>query len=106
MIAPSPNGRFAAVEFAEADTATFVYKTGGSFPVFAARLNRALEAISFKREVIRLTDEELLAPEYADYYMAQKCTASLQFVRASFADRVIHSSADAWKRKLAEAWDA
>nr|AGS53762.1 hypothetical protein [uncultured bacterium contig00146] len=106
MIAPSPDGRYAAVEFAEADTATFVYKTGGDFPMFAAKLNRALEAISFKREVIRLTDEELLAPEYADYFMASRRTASLQFVRANFAQRVIHSSADAWRRSLSEAWGA
>jgi hypothetical protein len=104
LIAPSPDGQFAAVEFAEADSATFVYRTGGDFAAFAKQLNRALEAINFKREVIRLTDEELRKPENADYYMATKRTAALQFVRANFAGRVIHSSADSWKRKLMELW--
>ena len=102
MIAPSPEGQYAAVEFAEADTATFVYRTGGDFAAFARQLNRALEAINFKREVIRLTDEELKKPENADYYMAAKRTAALQFVRKNFVGRVIHSSAEIWKRKLIE----
>jgi hypothetical protein len=104
LIAPSPDGRFAAVEFAEADSATFVYRTGGDFPDFAQRLNRALEAINFKREVIRLSDAEIQKPENADYYMANKRTEALQFVRANFAGRVIHSSAEAWERKLTELW--
>jgi hypothetical protein len=100
LIAPSPDGRFAVVEFAEADSATIVYRTGGDFHAFARQLNRALEAIDFKREVIRLTDEELRKPENADYYMAAKRTAALQFVRAHFAGRVIHSNPEAWKRNL------
>jgi len=102
LIAPSPCGQFAAVEFAEADSATFVYRTGGDFEIFAKRLNRALEAINFKREVIRLSDEELRAPENADYYMASKRTAALQFVRENFVGRVIHSGVENWKRKLLE----
>jgi hypothetical protein len=106
LIAPSPDGQFAAVEFSEADTATFVYKTGGDFEAFTRQLNRALEAIAFKREVIRLSDEELRKPENADYYMAAKRTAALQFVRANFAGRVIHSNPEAWKKKLTEIWSA
>jgi len=104
MIAPSPNGRFAAVEFAEADSATFVYRTNGDFDAFARQLNNALEAISFRREVIRLDDSELGKPENADYYMGAKRTASLRFVRSLFAGRIIHSSAEAWKNKLAGLW--
>ena len=104
LIAPSPNGEFAAVEFAAADSATFVYRTGGNFSGFARQINRALEAINFRREVIRLTDSELLKPENADYYMAAKRTAALRFVRSSFAGRVIHSSPNSWRRKLTELW--
>ncbi|MDR0875397.1 MAG: hypothetical protein LBN12_04225 [Clostridiales Family XIII bacterium] len=102
LIAPSPDGLYAAVEFAEANSATFVYRTGGDFHAFARQLNRALEAIDFKREVIRLTDEELRKPENTDYYMAAKRTAALQFVRAHFAGRVIHSNPNAWKQSLQE----
>jgi hypothetical protein len=107
LIVLSPDGQYAAVEFAVQpgeSAATFVYQTCGDFTLFAARLNRALEAISFKREVIRMTDAELRKPENADYYMATKRTASLQFIRANFAGRVIHSSPEAWKRKLTELW--
>ena len=104
LIAPSPDGKHAAVEFAEADTATFVYRTGGDFSLFASLLNRALEAIDFRREVIRMTDEELRKPENTDYFMASKRTASLQFIRSAFAGRVIHAGADSWKRKLTELW--
>jgi len=105
MIIPSPDGLSAAVEFAQAGSATFVFRTGGDFPVFARKLNRALEAIGFKREVIRLSDDELRKPENADYYMAAKRTAALQFVRSNFTGRVIHSGVDSWKRKLVELWD-
>jgi hypothetical protein len=102
LIAPSPDGQYAAVEFAEADSATFVYRTGGNFSDFARQLNRALEAIDFKREVIRMSDEEIRRPENADYYMASKRTVSLQLVRSSFVARIVHTSLEAWKRKLTE----
>jgi len=104
FIAPSPDGNFATIEFSEADSATFVYRTDNDFGSFALQLNRALEAIDFKREVIRLTDEELLQPGNADYYMAARRTASLQFVRTHFVGRVIHSNPTAWKQKLLDLW--
>ena len=105
LIAPSPDGRYAAVEFAEADTATFVYKTGNDFNNFARQLNRALEAIDFKREAIWLPDEELRKPGNANYYMAAKRTVSLQFVRANFVGRIIHTSLESWRRRLMEMWE-
>ena len=105
MIAPSPDGQFAAVEFGIANAATFVYRTKGDVISFATQLNRALEAIGFRREVIRLTDEELMKPENVDYHMASKRSASLQFIRKNFVTRIIHSSPEAWKRKLTETWN-
>jgi len=109
MIAPSPDKQYAAVEFAVRpgeSAATFVYRMGDDFSRSAAHLNRALEAISFKREVIRLTDEELLKPDNVDYYMAAKRTVSLQYIRRNFVGRVIHSSPESWKRKLLEMWNS
>jgi len=102
MIAPSPDGRFAAVEFAVPNSATFIYRTGGDFASFAMQLNRALEAISFKREVIRLTDAQLRLPENSDYYMAAKRIAALKFIRSGFKGRIIHSGIEYWKQKLTE----
>jgi hypothetical protein len=107
MIAPSPNGQFAAVEFAVEpgeSAATFVYRTNGDFAKAAMHLNRALESIDFKREVIRLTDEELKKPENVDYNMAAKRTTSLKYIRANFVGRVIHTKT--WEQKLKEMWGA
>lgn len=102
FIAPSKSGKYAIVEFSEANTATFIYRTNGSFDAFARQLNRALEAINFKREVISLSDAELRKPEYADYYMASKRTSALKLVRANFEDRIVHTTPAAWKRKIEE----
>lgn len=105
MIAPGENGGVAAVEFAVAEeesAATFVYRFQGGFESFARAFNRAIEAIGFKREVIRLSDDELNKPEYAEYDMAIKRNASLRFIRRCFAGRVIHCSPERWKQGLLE----
>ncbi len=106
LIAPSPDGKYAAVEFAQTDAATFVYRTDGDMKTFARQLNRALEAISFKREVIRLTDDELFKPQNSDYFMANERTPAFQYIRNHFAGRAVHSGGETWKRKLQELWGA
>ncbi|MDR3359587.1 MAG: hypothetical protein LBO20_02820 [Bifidobacteriaceae bacterium] len=105
LVASSPDGGSAAVEFAEDDAATYVYRADGDFPGFAGLVSRALEAVAFSRDAIRLSDQELLQPQYADYRMAAKRTAALRYVRSHFAGRVIHSSPGAWRRRLMELWD-
>ncbi len=108
LIAPSPDGTSCVVEFAGAAddaAATFVYQCPHGFAAFGRQLNYALEAINFKREVIRLTDEELQKKEYSHYQMAIKRNQALQFVRSCFAGRLIHSSQQAWRRKLEEIWN-
>ena len=103
LIAPSPKGSVCAVEFAggAADTAaTFVYRFNGSFEHFASQLNHALEAIDFRREVIRMDDSDLTNPANATYLMAVQRNAALQFVRTSLAGRIIHSSLETWKQQL------
>lgn len=104
FIVPSPNLMYAAVEFAEADSATFIYRTEGNFVDFAKQLNHALEAIDFKREVIRLSDKELLLSENVNYLMASKRTAALQFIRSRFHGRIIHSNINSWKQNLLKKW--
>ena len=109
MIAPSPNGQYAAVEFAVKPgecAATFIYRTNGDISSSAAYLNRALEAIDFKREVIPMTEEEIRKPENTDYYMAAKHTSAMQHIRKNFVGRVIHYSQESWKRDLTEMWSA
>jgi hypothetical protein len=109
LIAESPNGQFAAVEFAEENSATYVYRVKDAqnpqdFAAFVRQLNRALEAVAFKRDAIRLTDQQLRKPENADYYMAATRTAALRFVRSRFVGRAIHSNPAAWKKKVTELW--
>ena len=99
FIAPSSVRPMAAVEFAvDEDTAaaTFVYNMPGDQAEFVRRLNRAMEAIVFHREVISMPDDELSRTENAAYAMAVKRTSSLRFIRDSLAGRVIHTSLEAW----------
>jgi hypothetical protein len=69
-------------------------------------LNRALEAIEFRRELISMTEQELLLQENVDYNMAAKRTAALKFVRANFVGRVIHKNPETWKRDLTKMWSS
>lgn len=100
MIAPGHHKGVAAVEFAveEESAATFLYRFDGSFEQFVQSFNRALEAIAFRREIIRLSEDELKKPENADIALALKRNRALRFVRNSFAGRVIHSSPERWKQ--------
>ena len=103
LICPGAKPGVAAVELAiseEAAAATFLYRGFDQWEIFCRRLNQAMEAINFKREVIRLTEEELHRSEYGDYIMAVKRNPSLQFIRRYFGGRVIHSSAERWKQEL------
>ncbi len=103
LICPGAKHGVAAVELAiseEAAAATFLYQGFDDWEVFCKRLNQAMEAINFKREVIRLTEEELHKREYDDYVMAVKRNVSLQFIRKHFGGRVIHTSPEKWKQEL------
>ena len=105
MIAPGRDGHTAAVEFAVGEgesAATFIYRFDCGWDAFWHSLNRALEAIAFKREVIRLGDQELLQPQYDAYKMAVRRNVSLQYVRGCFAGRVVHASPERWKREIAK----
>jgi hypothetical protein len=122
IIAPIAPG-VCAVEFAGAEdaaAATFVYRYGkgagaaapggdargagtvAEWDAFRLSLNMALEAIGFKREVIRLTEEEMAQPGHAIHRMAVARCEALRTVRAHFAGRAIHRSMDSWKGQLAE----
>ena len=105
LIAPSQPGNACAVEFAGAEgesAATYVYRFACPWDEFRIKLSMALEAIAFKRDVIRFSDEELLKPENAIYLMANDRNEALNFVRQSFAGRAIHRSMDSWKNQLTE----
>jgi len=103
LIAPGQKYGTAVVELATAEetaAATFIYHGFTDWDAFRRKLNQAMEAIGFKREVIRLPDDELTRPDYADMAMAVRRNRALRFVRSHFTGRVIHSSPERWKREL------
>ena len=105
IAAPSPAGNSCAIEFAGAESdaaATFVYRFEGPWNIFRIRLGMALEAIAWKREVIRLTEEEMGKPENDLYRMAEDRNESLRLIRSSFAGRAIHRSLESWKSQVNE----
>ena len=105
IAAPSPAGNSCAIEFAGADNdaaATFVYRFGEPWDIFRVRLGMALEAIAWKREVIRLSEEEMGKPENDLYRMAEDRNESLRLIRSSFAGRAIHRSLESWKSQVNE----
>jgi len=97
------DGGIAAVEMAlseETAAATFLYSFSGGWDIFGRKLNQAIEAIDFHREVISISDQELSTKENAEYRMTVKRTPSLQFIRKCYAGRVIHRTLDSWKKDL------
>jgi hypothetical protein len=96
----------AAVELAlseEGSAATYLYRFTGSNEDFFKRLNHAMEAISFHREVVSMPDSELEKPEHALYAMAVKRMGALRFLRACFSGRAIHKSPESWQRAVSQA---
>ncbi|NLA86057.1 MAG: hypothetical protein GX847_01990 [Clostridiales bacterium] len=99
------NGGTAAVELAlseEDSAATYIYQFNGDQKEFFKRLNHAMEAISFHREVISMPDKDLRLEANALYAMAVKRTGALRFLRGCFAGRAIHRPAESWKSSIDE----
>lgn len=78
--------------------ATYVFAAGGDVTQTFYLLNRALEAVGFRRDVIYLTDDELAANEL--YLTTLACTPALRFLREHLIVRIPHTSLDSWSEKL------
>lgn len=68
-----------------------------------ARLNRALLLLNFRRDPIRLPEEELRQTEHARYLVALRHLDYLRWARGAFLGRAVHGSA--WEQQVAEAVD-
>lgn len=103
LIVPGAKKGTAAVELAlseETAAATFLYSFPGSFENFWRRLNQAMEAIAFARQVIRISPEELQSAAYIDQNMAVRRNTALQFIRSCYRGRAIHASQARWQQDL------
>jgi hypothetical protein len=99
----TPAGGVAAVELAipeESAAATFFYRYQGAWSSFSRVLNRAMEAVSFRREVIWLDEDGINKPENAHYRMAIARTASLRLLRGCFIGRAIHRTPTSWQKEV------
>lgn len=98
-------GGTAAVELAlpeEDAAATYIYRFKGDQMSFFKRLNHAMEAIAFHREVISMPDAELKLDKNALCAMAVKRTGALRFLRSCFSGRAIHRTLESWKSSIDE----
>ena len=99
---PSLDGRYAVLEFAYPNerAATYVFDTDGDFDRFLMTFNRAFESAGFNRELLYLSDEELLLPSHTNNRMLLRRTPSLQKLRALYRGRVVHRSLKSWSERL------
>jgi hypothetical protein len=65
-----------------------------------ARLNRALLLLNFKRDPIRLPEEQLREPAHARYLVALRHLEYLRWARGAFLGRAIHGSS--WEKQVAD----
>lgn len=104
LIAPSKAGGVCAVEYAGAHqeaAATYIFEYAGEWGRLRRRLNHAMEAIGFRREVISLSDEQMRQPGYECYRMAIERNESLAYIRSCYCARIVHSSEESWGREIA-----
>lgn len=68
-----------------------------------AGLNRALLLLNFKRDPIRLPEDQLRQPAHARYLVALRKLEYLRWAREAFLGRAVHGGA--WESQVAEAVD-
>lgn len=101
-IIPSKDEKIAIVEFAfpNQETATSIFRIETNFFDFLYMINRAMEAVDFKREGIFLGEDELRKKENANLKIIIDRTPILKKIRSCFLGRVIHRSLESWEENL------
>ena len=67
---------------------------------FIKKINHCMLNINFRREPIYLTEERLDDPDYLKYKFAIQRIPELRILRELFIGRIIHRSADQWKKNV------
>ncbi len=104
IVVPSSDGKTAVVELSlpGEDAATYLFRADTVWERFLMLLNRGMEATQFRREIISLSDEALKEEVYSEQRMLKVRTPALHELRKRFIGRVIHRSAESWKKSLLE----
>jgi hypothetical protein len=83
--------------------ATYFFRTGGDLAGSVRRITRGLALINFRREPVYLPDDSLeQQPKFRRYAIGARRLPELRELRAAYAGRAIHSTADEWLHKVNE----
>lgn len=63
-------------------------------------INRSMQALNFRRDVIRATEEEIQSEKFARYRIALRKLPYLNQIRKDFVGRAIHTSKDSWEKSV------
>jgi len=61
-------------------------------------INRSMQALNFRRDVIRASDEEIKSEKFARYRVALRKLPYLNRIRKDFVGRVVHTSEESWEK--------
>jgi len=63
-------------------------------------INRSMQALNFRRDVIRASDDEIKSDKFSRYRVALRKLSYLNRIRQDFIDRAIHTSEESWRKEV------
>lgn len=63
-------------------------------------INRSMQALNFRRDVIRASDDEIKNDKFSRYRVALRKLPYLNRIRQDFIDRAIHTSEESWRKEV------
>jgi len=63
-------------------------------------INRSMQALNFRRDVIRASDDEIKSDKFSRYRVALRKLPYLNRIRQDFIGRAIHTSEKSWRKEV------
>jgi len=63
-------------------------------------INRSMQALNFRRDVIRASNDEIKSDKFSRYRVALRKLPYLNRIRQDFIDRAIHTSEESWRKEV------
>jgi len=63
-------------------------------------INRSMQALNFRRDVIRASDDEIKSDKFSRYRVALRKLPYLNRIRQDFIGRAIHTSEESWRKEV------